>query len=70
MQNIRFLPCGEMSHLTYSEGDLVASVLQFVITGVEGEGLHNVGPGPQELPVQLSHLKTNRLHHKAIRPNS
>ena len=44
-----------MSHRTYSVGELVAPVLQFVITGVEGEGLHDVGPGPQELPVQLSH---------------
>ena len=44
-----------MSHFTYSEAELVASVLQFVIAGIEGEGLHNVGPGPQELPVQLSH---------------
>lgn len=44
-----------MSHLTYSEGELVASVLQFVVTGIEGEGLHNIGPRPQELPVQLAH---------------
>lgn len=55
---------GAASHFTYSEGKLVASVLQFVVTGVEGKGLHNVGPGPQELPVQLSHLKANRPHHK------
>lgn len=41
--------------VTYSEAELVASVLKFVITGVEGEGLHNIGPSPQELPVQLSH---------------
>ena len=40
---------------TYCEAELVAPVLQFVITGVEGEGLHDVGPSPQELPVQLSH---------------
>lgn len=44
-----------MSTLTYSEGKLVASVFQFVITCIEGEGLHNVRPSPQELPVQLSH---------------
>lgn len=54
---------------TYSEGDLVAPVLQFVITGVEGEGLHDVGPGSQELPVQLSHLKATRSHHKANIPS-
>lgn len=54
-----------MSHFTYSEGELVASVLQFVITGVEGKGLHDVSAGPQKLPVQLSHWKTNRSYHKA-----
>lgn len=42
----------------YSEGELVASVLQLVITGIEGKGLHDVGSGPQELPVQLTHCKT------------
>jgi len=45
--------------VTYGEGELVAPVLQFVVTGVEGEGLHDVGPGPQELPVQLSHWNQN-----------
>lgn len=49
---------------TYREGKLVASVLQLVITGIEGEGLHNVGSSPQELPVQLSHFKSNRSHHE------
>ena len=50
---------------TYSEGELVAPVLQFVVTGIEGEGLHDVGPGPEELPVQLSHWESSnkRLHH-------
>ena len=32
---------------------LVSSVDELVLAGVEGEGLHDVGPGSQELPVQL-----------------
>lgn len=40
---------------SYSIAELVASVLQLVITGVEGEGLHDVGSSPQELSVQLTH---------------
>lgn len=44
-----------ISPLTYSQFEVVASVLKFVIAGVECKGLHNVGPGSQELSVQLSH---------------
>lgn len=51
--NERFVP-------TYSVGEFVASVLQLVVAGVEGEGLHDVGPRPQELPVQLAHFKSKR----------
>ena len=32
---------------------IVAAVLQFVVARVESEGLHDVGPGAQELSVQL-----------------
>lgn len=53
----RFIPA-------YSVGDFVASVLQLVVTGVEGEGLHDVGSCPQKLPVQLSHFKSDRLDHE------
>ena len=34
---------------------LVAPVRQFVVGGVEGEGLHDVAAGTQELSVQLHH---------------
>lgn len=44
-----------ISTSTYSEGKFVASVFQFVITCIESEGLHNIRPSSEELPVQLSH---------------
>ena len=34
---------------------IVASILQFVITGVESERLHDIGSGAQEFPMQLTH---------------
>lgn len=40
---------------THSEALFVASVLQFVVAGVEREGLHDVGARTQELAVQLAH---------------
>jgi len=40
---------------------LVPSVLQLVVAGVESEGLHDIRAGPQELPVQLSHY-THKTH--------
>lgn len=40
---------------THSEALSVASVLQFIVACIESEGLHDRGPGPEELPVQLPH---------------
>lgn len=36
----------------------VSSVVQFVVTGIEGEGLHDISTSPQELTVQLPHCNT------------
>lgn len=49
---VRLCPDGAF---TDAEALSVASVLQFVVAGVKGERLHDIGAGPQELPVQLSH---------------
>ena len=38
---------------SYLHPGLVAPVDQLVLAGVEGEGLHHVCPGPEELPVEL-----------------
>ena len=46
---------GVVFYSTYSKGELVATVLQLVIAGIEGECLHNIGSSTQELPVQLTH---------------
>ncbi len=47
---------------THGESQLVPSVLQFVVAGVESEGLHDIGPGPQELPVQLTDWRDKHRH--------
>ena len=41
------------------EAGLVAPVDQLVVGGVEGERLHHVGAGAQELTVEAHHLLTN-----------
>lgn len=43
----------------HREARTVASVRQLVVAGVEGERLHDVGAGPQELSVQLTHYNAN-----------
>lgn len=43
----------------HREARIVASVRQLVVAGVEGERLHDVGAGPQELSVQLAHCNAD-----------
>lgn len=45
--------------MTYCELDagLVSSVAQLVLRGVEGEGLHDIGSGSQELAVKTLHCQ-------------
>lgn len=43
----------------HREARTVASVRQLVVAGVEGERLHDVGTGPQELSVQLAHCNAD-----------
>lgn len=43
----------------HREARTVASVRQLVVAGVEGERLHDVRAGPQELSVQLAHCNAD-----------
>ena len=50
---------------TESIPGLVAPVEELVLAGVEGEGLHHVGPGPQEVPAGVNtgvYKKTKNIY--------